>query len=130
MANSITATHRFFAAIIERLALRAAGDSVLAEFASVVDAVNCGVAVQTNLKTENSSLPPERRMGFRIGVNLGDVMVGGEQIYGDGMNIAARLESLAEPGGICISAKVHDEIASKLDLNFQEIGAHFVDQPG
>ena len=64
---------------------------MLAEFASVVDAVNCGVAVQTNLKTENSSLPPERQMEFRIGVNLGDVMVGGEQIYVDGVNVAARL---------------------------------------
>jgi adenylate cyclase len=72
---------------------------VLAEFASVVDAVNCGVAVQTNLKTENSSLPPERQMEFRIGVNLGDVMVRGEQIYVDGVNVAARLESLADPGG-------------------------------
>ena len=83
--------------------VNSAGDSVLAEFASVVEAVNCAVDIQTGLKAENESIPPERRMEFRIGVNLGDVMVEGEQIYGDGVNVAARLESLAEPGGICIS---------------------------
>ena len=83
--------------------VNSAGDSVLAEFASVVNAVQCAVEIQTALKAENANLPPERRMEFRIGVNLGDVMVEGEQIYGDGVNVAARLESLAEPGGICIS---------------------------
>src|ERR1700682_6590077 len=82
-----------------------AGDSVLAEFASGVEAVNCAVDIQTGLKAENASIPPERRMEFRIGVNLGDVMVEGDQIYGDGINIAARLESLADPGGICLSGK-------------------------
>jgi class 3 adenylate cyclase len=76
-----------------------AGDSVLAEFASVVEAVNCAIDIQIALKAENANLPPERRMEFRIGVNLGDVMVEGEQIYGDGVNVAARLESLADPGG-------------------------------
>src|SRR5216683_7255805 len=90
--------------------VNSAGDSVLAEFASVVEAVNCAVDIQTALKTENLSLPPERRMEFRIGVNLGDVMVEGDQIYGDGVNVAARLESLADPGGICISGTVHEEI--------------------
>src|SRR5450759_4534395 len=80
-----------------------AGDSVLAEFASVVEAVNCAVEIQTGLKAENSSLAPGRRMEFRIGVNLGDVMVEGQEIYGDGVNVAARVESLAEPGGISIS---------------------------
>jgi adenylate cyclase len=74
-----------------------AGDSVLAEFASVVEAMNCAVDIQTALKAANANLPPERRMEFRIGVNLGDVMMEGEQIYGDGVNVAARLESLAEP---------------------------------
>jgi len=83
--------------------VNSAGDSVLAEFASVVNAVECAVEVQTALKVENAGLAPERRMEFRIGVNLGDVMVEGEQIYGDGVNVAARLESLAEPGGIYIS---------------------------
>jgi class 3 adenylate cyclase len=91
--------------------VNSAGDSVLAEFASVVEAVNCAVDIQTGLKAENASLPPERRMKFRIGVNLGDVMVEGDQIYGDGVNVAARLESLAEPGGICISNTVHDQVA-------------------
>src|SRR6202049_3733572 len=88
--------------------VNSAGDSVLAEFASVVEAVNCAVDIQTALKAENAKLPPERRMEFRIGVNLGDVMVEGDQIYGDGINVAARLESLADPGGICISGTVHD----------------------
>src|SRR6266851_555531 len=106
--------------------VNSAGDSVLAEFASVVDAVNCGVAVQTNLKTENSSLPPERRMEFRIGVNLGDVMVEGEQIYGDGVNVAARLESLADPGGICISNTVHDQVSTKLALTYEDLGEQSV----
>src|SRR5713226_3282042 len=82
--------------------VNSAGDSVLAEFASVVNAVECAVSIQTALRAENAKLPPERGMEFRIGVNLGDVMVDGEQIYGDGINVAARLESLAEPGGICV----------------------------
>jgi len=88
--------------------VNSAGDSVLAEFASVVNAVQCGVAIQAALKSENANLPPERHMEFRIGINLGDVMVEGAQIYGDGVNVAARLESLAEPGvssypGPCMS---------------------------
>jgi adenylate cyclase len=87
-----------------------AGDSVVAEFASVVEAVNCAVEIQTGLKAENESIPPDRRMEFRVGVNLGDVMVEGKQIYGDGVNVAARLESLAEPGGMCISGTVHDQV--------------------
>src|SRR6202162_148355 len=94
--------------------VNSAGDSVLAEFASVVEAVNCAVDIQTGLKAENASIAPQRRMEFRIGVNLGDVMVEGAQIYGDGVNIAARLESLAEPGGICISGNVHDEFGKRL----------------
>src|SRR5713226_18358 len=102
--------------------VNSAGDSVLAEFASVVNAVQCAVEIQTTLKAENASTPPERRMEFRIGVNLGDVMVDGEQIYGDGVNVAARLESLAHPGGICISGKVHNEIRSKLALTYEDLG--------
>jgi adenylate cyclase len=102
--------------------VNSAGDSVLAEFASVVDAVNCAVAIQTALKTENLRLPPPRRMEFRIGVNLGDVMVEGEQIYGDGVNVAARLESLAEPGGICISSTVREHIKNKLTLSYHDLG--------
>src|SRR5260370_12280810 len=77
--------------------VNSAGDSVLAEFASVVNAVQCAVEIQTTLKAENQKLPPERRMEIRIGVNLGDVMVDGEQIYGDGANVAARLATLGDP---------------------------------
>src|SRR5215831_8710524 len=103
-----------------------AGDSVLAEFASVVGAVNCAVEIQNSLKIENATLPPERQMQFRIGVNSGDVMVEGEQIYGDGVNVAARLENLADLGGICISATVHDQIKGKLTLSYQDLGAQEV----
>ena len=106
--------------------VNSAGDSILAEFASVVEAVNCAVDIQTALKAENAKLPPERRMEFRIGVNLGDVMVEGDQIYGDGINVAARLESLADPGGICISRKVQEEIGNKLALSYQDLGARRV----
>src|SRR5712691_9493525 len=102
--------------------VNSAGDSVLAEFASVVNAVQCAVEIQTTLKAENAPLPPDRRMEFRIGVNLGDVMVDGEQIYGDGVNVAARLESLADPGGVCVSGKVHDEIRTKLALGYEDLG--------
>ena len=86
----------------------------------------CAVEIQTALKTENASLPPERRMEFRIGVNLGDVMVEGEQIYGDGVNVAARLESLAEPGGICISDTVHEQVRDKLALGYEDRGEQTV----
>jgi adenylate cyclase len=102
--------------------VNSAGDSVLAEFASVVEAVNCAVKIQTNLKVENASLAPERRMEFRIGVNLGDVMVEGDQIHGDGVNVAARLENLAEPGGVYISRTVHENIRNKLPLNCEDLG--------
>src|SRR5216684_4234647 len=102
--------------------VNSAGDSVLAEFASVVNAVQCAVEMQTTLKAENANLPPERRMEFRIGVNLGDVMVDGEQIYGDGVNVAARLESLADPGGISISGTVHEQVRDKLALRYEDLG--------
>ncbi len=106
--------------------VNSAGDSVLAEFASVVEAVTCAVSIQTALRAENAELPLERRMQFRIGVNLGDVMVEGEQIYGDGVNVAARLESLAEPGGICISDVVHGQVRTKLALRYQDLGEQHV----
>jgi adenylate cyclase len=102
--------------------VNSAGDSVLAEFASVVEAVNCAVEIQKALKTENAGLPQERRMEFRIGVNLGDVMIEGAQIYGDGVNVAARLESLSEPGGICISGTAHDQVRDKLALVYEDAG--------
>jgi len=106
--------------------VNSAGDSVLAEFASVVNAVQCSVEVQTALKAENAKLPPERRMEFRIGVNLGDVMVDGEQIYGDGVNVAARLESLAEPGGICVSGTVCEHLGNRLALSYEDLGEQSV----
>src|ERR1700731_479718 len=93
--------------------VNSAGASVLAEFASVGNPVQCAVEIQSTLKAENANLSPERRMEFRIGVNLGDVIVDGGQIYGDGVNVAARLESLADPGCICISHTVHDQIKKK-----------------
>jgi class 3 adenylate cyclase len=102
------------------------GDSVLAEFASVVNAVECAIEIQTTLKAENAKLPPERQMEFRIGVNLGDVMVEGDQIYGDGINVAARLESLANPGGICISGMVHEQVRDKLALGYEDNGEQTV----
>jgi adenylate cyclase len=88
--------------------------------------MNCAVDIQIALKAENAKLPPERRMEFRIGVNLGDVMVEGDQIYGDGINVAARLESLADPGGICISGTVHEQIRDKLALGYEDSGEQTV----
>ncbi len=98
------------------------GDNLLAEFASVVDAVKCAVVIQTTLRLENADLPQQRRMEFRIGINLGDVIVDGERIYGDGVNIAARVEGLAEAGGICISGTVFDQIKGKVSVNFEDLG--------
>jgi len=88
--------------------------------------MNCAVEIQGALAAANANLLPERRMEFRVGVNLGDVMVEGEQIYGDGVNVAARLESLAEPGGICISGTVHDQVRDKLALGYEDRGEQAV----
>src|SRR5271155_427013 len=99
-----------------------AGDSVLAEFSSVVEAVRCAVEIQEALKTRNDALPDKSQMHFRVGVNLGDVVVKNDDLLGDGVNVAARLETIAEPGGICISSSVYDQITGKLDLGFQDIG--------
>ena len=98
------------------------GDNILAEFTSVVDAVQCGVEIQQVLKARNAALPESRRMEFRIGVNLGDVIEEGERIYGDGVNIAARLEGMAEGGGICISGSAYDQIKNKLALGYEYLG--------
>jgi len=98
------------------------GDNLLAEFASVVDAVQCAVAVQKEISSRNTELPENRKMQFRIGINLGDVIQEGDRIYGDGVNIAARLEGLAEPGGICISKTAFDHIESKLPYGYDFIG--------
>jgi adenylate cyclase len=98
------------------------GDNILAEFGSVVDAVQCSVAAQNEFKARNAELPENRRMEFRIGVNLGDVIEEENRIYGDGVNIAARLESLADPGGICISKTAFDQIETKLPLGYEFLG--------
>jgi len=103
-----------------------AGDSVLAEFASVVDAVRCAVEIQEELKDRNKELPEDRRMEFRIGVNLGDVVEEGDNILGDGVNVAARIESLAEGGGVCISGTVYDQIKNKLALGYDYVGEQTV----
>jgi len=100
----------------------APGDNVLAEFGSVVDAVQCAVEIQKELKTRNAELSENRKMEFRIGVNLGDVVEDGEQILGDGVNIAARLESLSDAGGICISGTAFDHVRNKLDLGYEYLG--------
>jgi adenylate cyclase len=102
------------------------GDNILAEFGSVVDAVQCSVAAQNEFKARNAELPESRRMEFRIGINLGDVIEEENRIYGDGVNIAARLEALADPGGICISKTAFDHIESKLPLGYQFLGEQTV----
>jgi class 3 adenylate cyclase len=99
-----------------------AGDAILAEFASAVEAVRCATDVQSALRTRNDAFPPSRQVRFRIGVNLGDVMIQGQDLLGDGVNLAARLQTAAEPGGICISGSVHDQIRNKLSLAFHSLG--------
>ncbi len=101
-----------------------AGDGILAEFGSVVNAVECAIAIQRAMGERNATVEPERRMQFRIGINLGDVIYDEQRIFGDGINIAARLESIAPPGGICVSSKVHDEIRHKLNFDYQDRGEH------
>jgi adenylate cyclase len=102
------------------------GDNVLAEFASVVDAVECAVEIQKELKAKNEELAENRRMEFRIGINLGDIVEEGERIYGDGVNIAARIEGLAQGGGICISRNVYEQVKNKLNLGYEYLGEHTV----
>ena len=104
----------------------ATGDNLMAEFASVVDAVQCGVEIQQVLRAKNALLPENRRMQFRIGINLGDVIEERDSIYGDGVNIAARLEGLAEAGGICISGSAYEQIENKLPLRYDYLGEHQV----
>jgi class 3 adenylate cyclase len=99
-----------------------AGDAILAEFASAVEAVRCATEIQAALRTRNDQTPAARQVRFRIGVNLGDVMVEGTDLLGDGVNVAARLQSAAEPGGICVSGSVYDQIRNKLSLSFKSLG--------
>jgi adenylate cyclase len=104
----------------------AKGDNILAEFASVVDGVRCAVEIQRGLKQRNSELPDHRKMEFRIGINLGDIIEEEETIYGDGVNIASRLEGLSHPGGICISGTAYDHVKNKLDLGYEYLGEQTV----
>ena len=99
-----------------------AGDGILAEFRSVVNAVECGLAIQSKMAERNAAVEPERKMLFRIGINIGDVICDEARIYGDGINVAARLEGLAQPGGICISSKVYEEISGRVDLACEDMG--------
>ncbi len=98
------------------------GDNLLAEFGRVVDAVKCAAIIQPTPRMENADLPQNRRMEFRIGINLGDVVVDGERIYGDGVNIAARMEALAEGGGICVSGTVFEQVKGKVSVGFEDLG--------
>ena len=99
-----------------------AGDAILAEFGSAVEAVRCATEIQAALRTRNDQLPEDRQVRFRIGVNLGDVMVQGQDLLGDGVNVAARLQGAAEPGGVCIAGSVYDQIRNKLSLSFTPLG--------
>jgi class 3 adenylate cyclase len=102
--------------------VKTTGDGLLLEFASVVDAVECAVAVQPVMAERNDGIPQDRRMLFRIGINLGDILIEGDDILGDGVNVAARLEGIAEPGGICISSSAYDQVRGKVDVEFADLG--------
>src|SRR5215475_14489355 len=102
--------------------VKTTGDGVLLEFPSVVDAVECAVAVQSLMAERNQSVPADRRMEFRIGINLGDILIEGDDILGDGVNVAARLEGIAEPGGICLSSSAYDQVQGKVAVEFADLG--------
>ena len=102
------------------------GDGALVEFASVVDAVECAVAIQQAMAQRNAHRPEDRRIVFRIGINVGDIIIDGDDIYGDGVNVAARLEGLAEPGGICISNSVREQVLNKVPISFADLGEQTV----
>src|SRR5512133_3967896 len=102
--------------------VKTTGDGVLLEFPSVVDAVACAIAVQAVMAERNLVVPADRRMLFRIGINLGDILIEGDDILGDGVNIAARLEGIAEPGGICISSSAYDQVRAKVAVEFADLG--------
>src|SRR3974390_834344 len=102
--------------------VKSTGDGMLLEFPSVVDAVECSVAVQAAMAARNQGVPEDRRMLFRIGINLGDILIEGDDILGDGVNVAARLEGIAEPGGICISSSAYDQVRGKVAVEFTDLG--------
>src|SRR6516164_1899890 len=102
--------------------VKTTGDGLLVEFASVIDALRCAAEVQAAMDESDAALPPDRRIEFRIGINVGDIVVEDGDIFGDGVNVAARLEGLAELGGICVSARVQEDAAGRLDTTFEDIG--------
>ena len=102
--------------------VKTTGDGILVEFASVVDALRCATEIQRGMVERNTEVPPAERIALRIGINVGDIMVEGGDIYGDGVNVAARLEGLAEPGGICVSARVQEDARGKFDIAFEDLG--------
>ena len=102
------------------------GDGALVEFASAVDAVECAVALQAGMAEREAAEPEDRRIRYRIGINIGDIVLEDGDIFGDGVNVAARLEGLAEPGGICVARNVYDQVKAKLDLGFEPMGEHRV----
>ena len=127
--NTITAYRKIIAERIEKSHGRIVddpGDNILAEFDSSLDAVQSAIAIQSILSAENEKLPDNRRMDFRIGINLGDILHKDDRIYGDVVNIAARIESLADPGGICISRGVYEQVDGKLEIGFTDLGPHSV----
>jgi len=106
--------------------VKTTGDGLLLEFPSVVDAVRCAVDVQRGMAERNAGVSPEQRIDFRIGINVGDIIIDGDDIFGDGVNVAARLQMLAEPGGICVSRVVRDQVLDKLSFAFEDLGAQAV----
>ena len=102
--------------------VKTTGDGVLLEFPSVVDAVECAVAMQAVMVERNQGVPEDRRMLYRIGINLGDILIEGDDILGDGVNVAARLEGIAEPGGICISSSAYEQVRGKVPIEFTDLG--------
>src|ERR1700746_573766 len=102
--------------------VKTTGDGVLLEFPSVVDAVECAVAMQAVMAERNQGVPEDRRMLYRVGINLGDILIEGDDILGDGVNVAARLEGIAEPGGICISSSAYEQVRGKVPVDFTDLG--------
>jgi adenylate cyclase len=99
--------------------VKTTGDGALVEFASIVDAVRCAIEVQHGMVERNAEVPQEKRIEFRIGINVGDIIIDGGDIFGDGVNVAARLEGLSEPGGICVTGRVQEDVGGKLDIAFE-----------
>src|SRR5262249_50858798 len=106
--------------------VKTTGDGMLVEFVSVVDAVRCAVDIQRGMLERNRDVPPEKRIQFRIGINVGDIIIDGDDIFGDGVNVAARLEAMADPGGVMVSGVVHDQVRDKLSFSFEDMGEQTV----